>query len=292
MLKYPKLLAASLVLLSAAAFCGNASAWWGLHGFGGCCAPSCCPITTCSPCCDPCISTCDPCASYGMFGLRPAPIRRLLFGHHYAVAWGWRGGYSGWGGDCCGYGGYGGGYAFADCGCGGGCSSCGGGGGYIGGEASYDDGSSMYSAPVSPTPATRKSSLVEPSPVGDSTMRMQRTPSIYQTSYSKPHQPDSLQNSQKPDNSGVVTIYVPQDAKVFVNGKETSQTGSRRVFASFGLEKGYEYDYTITAVVVRDKERIEETKTVTLQAGDNRGVAFAFERLNIVPDEDDLALTY
>ena len=99
-----------------------------------------------------------------------------------------------------------------------------------------------------------------------------------------------LQNTQRAHNSGLLTIYVPMDAKVYVNGKETTQKGSRRPFVSFGLEEGYEYDYVIKAVVTRKGESFEETRTVTLRAGENRGVGFPFEILNFAPDEDTYSL--
>ncbi len=38
------------------------------------------------------------------------------------------------------------------------------------------------------------------------------------------------------DESGVLTVWVPYDAKVTVNGLLTKSTGSRRQFVSFGLK--------------------------------------------------------
>ena len=148
----------------------------------------------------------------------------------------------------------------------------------------------MVSPSGSPTPAKGKSTVVEPSPVGESRNMNYRSPNIFNASYQKSPSTPKLQNTQRPENSGLVTIYVPLDAKVYVNGKETELTGSRRAFVSFGLEKGFEYDYVIKAVVVRKGQSYEETKTITLQAGDNRGVAFPFESLNTVPDEDTYSM--
>jgi len=83
---------------------------------------------------------------------------------------------------------------------------------------------------------------------------------------------------------------VPADAKVFVNGKETTSTGSRREYVSYGLKPGYTYRYEVKAQVVRKQQPsdtsdillenapevlMEETHYVTLTAGDNKGLAFS-----------------
>ncbi len=78
------------------------------------------------------------------------------------------------------------------------------------------------------------------------------------------------------DNSGLLTIYVPFDAKVTVNGHETASKGSRRQYVSFGLKPGLAYKYEIRAEVLRDGRPAIENRTVTLTAGDHTSVAFGF----------------
>ncbi len=78
------------------------------------------------------------------------------------------------------------------------------------------------------------------------------------------------------DNSGLLTIYVPYDAKVTVNGYETASKGSRRQYVSHGLKPGLAYKYEIRAEVLRDGQPTVETRTVTLTAGDHTSVAFGF----------------
>ncbi len=78
------------------------------------------------------------------------------------------------------------------------------------------------------------------------------------------------------DNSGLLTIYVPYDAKVTVNGYETVSKGSRRQYVSHGLKSGLAYKYEIRAEVLRDGRPAIETQTVTLTAGDHTSVAFGF----------------
>lgn len=74
----------------------------------------------------------------------------------------------------------------------------------------------------------------------------------------------------------MVTVWVPYDAKVSVNGLATHSTGSRRQFVSYGLKPGFSYKYEIRAEVVRDGKTQEDARTVVLTAGMNTAVAFGF----------------
>jgi uncharacterized protein (TIGR03000 family) len=87
--------------------------------------------------------------------------------------------------------------------------------------------------------------------------------------------------------SGILTVWVPYDAKVTINGRETSSKGSRRQFVSYGLQTGLSYKYEIKAQIVRDGQTMEDTRTVVLKAGDVSAVAFGFN----VSAEQQLALT-
>ena len=82
-----------------------------------------------------------------------------------------------------------------------------------------------------------------------------------------------------PQTSALVTVWVPHDARVIVNGYETKSSGSRRQFVSYGLKPGYEYEYEIRAQVPRDGKMIEDVQMVTLTAGGEDSVAFGFNRL-------------
>lgn len=76
--------------------------------------------------------------------------------------------------------------------------------------------------------------------------------------------------------SGFLTIWVPYDAKVTVNGLETKSTGSRRQFVSYGLKPGFSYKYEVKATVVRNGQTVEDNRTVILTAGEITAVAFGF----------------
>ena len=78
------------------------------------------------------------------------------------------------------------------------------------------------------------------------------------------------------ENSGLLTIWVPAKAKVFINGLETTTTGTRRRYVSHGLQPGLTYKYVIRAEIVRNGKIATETKTVNLAASGTEGVAFGF----------------
>ncbi len=76
--------------------------------------------------------------------------------------------------------------------------------------------------------------------------------------------------------SGVLTVWVPYEAKVTINGVLTKSTGSKRHFVSYGLRPGYTYKYVVKAEVVREGKIQTEEQTISLTAGDRGGVAFGF----------------
>ncbi len=76
----------------------------------------------------------------------------------------------------------------------------------------------------------------------------------------------------------MLTVYVPYEAKITINGLPTQSTGSRRQYASFGLKPGMNYKYDIHAEIVRDGKIVEENKTVTLTAGQQNSAAFGFNK--------------
>jgi len=90
-------------------------------------------------------------------------------------------------------------------------------------------------------------------------------------------------NLPTPANSGLLTIWVPYDAKVKINGLATKSIGSRRQYVSHGLQPGFSYRYEVHAEVVRDGRVYEDARVVTMTAGERTAVAFGF---NISPYED------
>jgi uncharacterized protein (TIGR03000 family) len=72
----------------------------------------------------------------------------------------------------------------------------------------------------------------------------------------------------------VLTVSVPADAKVYVNGKPTTSTGRQRHFVSRGLRGGFKYAYEVRVEVEREGRKVEDVKTVELHAGENSRLAF------------------
>lgn len=89
-------------------------------------------------------------------------------------------------------------------------------------------------------------------------------------------------NTTSADTSGVLTVWVPYNATVTINGLETTSSGSRRQFISHGLKPGFSYKYVVKAELIRDGQLLEDTRTVTLTAGKITAVAFGF---NTTPAE-------
>lgn len=222
---------------------------WGGSCYGGACYSgsyySSCYAPYCgvsySSCYTPCYSSCNSCAT-GWSGYY-SPYRSV----------GWR--RAGWCNPC----GYSSCYTSSCGGCGS-CDSC--------SSCSWDSCGSICN------PATGCSggdcqpsgTVIESSPGNG-------TPT---TAPPKPEAKSTSTEINTRENSGLLTIWVPARAKVFINGMETKTNGSRRRYVSHGLQPGLEYKYVIRAEIVRDGKIAEETKTVKLTAGGTEGVAFGF----------------
>jgi uncharacterized protein (TIGR03000 family) len=61
------------------------------------------------------------------------------------------------------------------------------------------------------------------------------------------------------EDSCLLTVWVPYDAKVTINGHPTKSTGSRRQFVSYGLRPGYTYTYEVTASLNQERMWAKET---------------------------------
>jgi len=178
-------------------------------------------------------------------GIRPGPIRRWVFGPY---RW-YYGGYGcGWG---CGY-------------CGSCCWDC---------CCCYDpcctvttyDTITPAPAPAQPTPAP----LEEPAPA----------PPQIDTPLQplEPESTDTQTQSPVSMDSGLLTIRVPEAAKVFINGYQTKSTGTLRQYVSRGLKPGLTYKYEVRAEMIRDGRPVEDIEVVYLTAGAAERLAFSFD---------------
>jgi uncharacterized protein (TIGR03000 family) len=76
-----------------------------------------------------------------------------------------------------------------------------------------------------------------------------------------------------PTGEAKLTLSVPSDAHVFINGKPTKSTGERRVYLSKGLASNYGYRYDVAVRAVRNGETIENSRTIVLHAGESRSMS-------------------
>jgi len=244
--------AVAVVALSAAAPRADAQ-WWGYYqpaAWGGCYSPCY------SSCYSPCYTTvsCDPCGYGWCAGWRYA--RRL-------ARYNW----------CCGYTGYG--YV----------------GSYSSGSLCCGDGAVAAPYGSVPTPATQPTLVPTPAKkpvIEPPTMPSEPAPAPTEPA---PPAPGAMPepapampktSATSAENSGILTVWVPNDAKVTVNGIETRSSGSRRQFVSYGLKPGLSYKYVVRAQIVRNGQVVEDTRDVVLTAGRITAVAFGF---NTTPAE-------
>jgi uncharacterized protein (TIGR03000 family) len=219
-------------------------------------------VPACYSCYSPCYATVGCCGSYyasdWYLGVRPGPVRRLLLGPYrwYGAGWGY-----GYGCGC----GVSYGYDYSPC-----CSDDPSAGTLSVPGAVTTPGQTPTPA-KKPTPDAPGAPTTAPAPMADPGI----PPAL-------PSPPPTKTSSLSFENSGVLTVWVPYDAKVTINGRVTKSIGSRRQFVSYGLTQGLSYKYVVKAELVRDGQTVEDTRTVTLTAGQTSAVAFGF---NVTPAE-------
>ena len=77
-----------------------------------------------------------------------------------------------------------------------------------------------------------------------------------------------------PADGALLVVEVPEKAKVFINGKETTTTGTVRSFISRGLNTDKKHTYVVRMVVESEGKPTEKTKTVALAVGQRETVSF------------------
>ena len=80
-----------------------------------------------------------------------------------------------------------------------------------------------------------------------------------------------------PADGALLVVEVPEQAKVFINGKETTTTGTVRNFISRGLTTDKKHTYVVRMVVEKEGKPTEKTKTVALAVGQRETVSFTAE---------------
>ncbi|QDU88355.1 hypothetical protein Pla175_17300 [Pirellulimonas nuda] len=74
--------------------------------------------------------------------------------------------------------------------------------------------------------------------------------------------------------SGTLSVNVPADAVVFVNGSRTTSTGTQRQYVSKGLAQGEDYAYEVRVEYELNGEKVVESKSATLTADASASLNF------------------
>ena len=117
------------------------------------------------------------------------------------------------------------------------------------------DGGGINGAPYYPNPGNGGDAPVNPGPEKDD-----------QTSTDRPV-----------DNRTVLNVVLPDEAKVYINGKLTKTKGVRRSYKSKKMTQDRDYQYRVKAVLVRNGKELVRTKMVKLRSGLDQTVRFNFE---------------
>jgi uncharacterized protein (TIGR03000 family) len=72
----------------------------------------------------------------------------------------------------------------------------------------------------------------------------------------------------------LISVNVPAEAKIYVNGSPTRSTGSSRQYISRGLVAGRQYTYEFKAEMNVNGQTVSDTQVVRLTAGEQTQVAF------------------
>ncbi len=248
-------------------------------------APVCAP--RCTPVCS--VSICDPCDGWYV-GVRPGPVRRALFGPYR-----WYGSHG-----CCSV-------CYADpCCC------------YGGSVVSVDSDPDVQStqkptlappvdvpadtpaagtpnqptlapapapapAPTTFAPVPELPAPVDPGPVPLGPMPDPVSPSNDlqlpdPTVPSSALDPLAPQGAAMPSGEGVISILVPENAQVTINGYVTKSNGRVRRYVSQNLKPGLVYPFNIQVNVVRDGRTLTDSRQVKLTGGAIEAVVFNFDK--------------
>lgn len=109
------------------------------------------------------------------------------------------------------------------------------------------------------------------------TLAPPRTPPAPVRTPPKPPVPNRTSIERTRSGLGVLTVQVPHDAKVTINGALTKSLGSVRQYSCDGLLPGRTYKFEVKAEIVREGKIVTETQMVSLTAGDRGRVAFSFD---------------
>jgi uncharacterized protein (TIGR03000 family) len=83
-----------------------------------------------------------------------------------------------------------------------------------------------------------------------------------------------------PGNQATITVHLPADANLTIDGQPTQSTSGTRTFLSPPLQQGKTYTYTLRAEVNRDGRKMDVKKNIDVQAGRRTEVNLDFSGAN------------
>jgi uncharacterized protein (TIGR03000 family) len=74
-----------------------------------------------------------------------------------------------------------------------------------------------------------------------------------------------------------LTLNVPEDARVYLSGHETTTEGEQRRFSTTRIEPGQKWaDYLVKVTVDRDGRTLTQERRVTINGGEQTELSFEF----------------
>ncbi|HTM56427.1 MAG TPA: TIGR03000 domain-containing protein, partial [Pirellulales bacterium] len=90
---------------------------------------------------------------------------------------------------------------------------------------------------------------------------------------------ESIESTAENNAPTTLTVHVPENAKLYLGGRETKSTGSVREFRTTRLPAGSNWaDYTIRAVVDQDGKQLVSEQTISIKAGASRDITINFDQ--------------
>lgn len=87
--------------------------------------------------------------------------------------------------------------------------------------------------------------------------------------------PNAVVKTEANGNRAIVSIDVPADAKVYIDGNLMKSTGEKRVFQTPELVSGKAYFYDVKAEVIRDGKPVVQDQRVVIRPGSDASASFA-----------------
>ena len=109
-------------------------------------------------------------------------------------------------------------------------------------------------------------------------MTVHRASPVIQHSYPAPPAPAAVEVPEAASvqrTEAILTVNVPTNALVYVNGKKTRSTGSVRQFVSRGLQSNRSYNYDVRVDMMVDGRVVSDSRLVQLKGGDLRTLSIA-----------------